>query len=147
MRSIVGQKDIFLSYAHINIHFARRIKVGINSLWLNEIYVIRRYPTHCLATPYAPRKSWMMQTILSGSMRLVSGLDTSGGTRLQMEFRYTSSFKCSLRMSEVTHVGIDISLAWRIKQNNLLKCLHATEESCSYYHITKPLLVYSTHRK
>ena len=51
----------------------------------------------------------MMQTILSGSMRLVSGLDTSGGTRLQMEFRYTSSFKCSLRMSEVTHVGIDIS--------------------------------------
>jgi len=30
MRSIVGRKDVFLSYAHINIHFAEQIKV----LWL-----------------------------------------------------------------------------------------------------------------
>ena len=28
MRAIVGQKDVFLSYSHININFARRIKVG-----------------------------------------------------------------------------------------------------------------------
>ena len=27
MRSIVGHKDVFLSYAHININFARRLKV------------------------------------------------------------------------------------------------------------------------
>ena len=28
MRSIVGRKDVFLSYAHINIEFALQIKVG-----------------------------------------------------------------------------------------------------------------------
>ncbi len=28
MRSMVGKKDIFLSYAHIDIKFARNIKVG-----------------------------------------------------------------------------------------------------------------------
>ena len=27
MQSIVGHKDVFLSYAHININFARKIKV------------------------------------------------------------------------------------------------------------------------
>ena len=27
MRSIVGHKDVFLSYAHISINFARKIKV------------------------------------------------------------------------------------------------------------------------
>ena len=27
MRSMVGRKDVFLSYAHINIQFAIRIKV------------------------------------------------------------------------------------------------------------------------
>ena len=33
MRSVVGQKDIFLSYAHVTINFARRIKVSMNSVW------------------------------------------------------------------------------------------------------------------
>ena len=27
MRSVVGRKDVFLSYAHINIQFAKKIKV------------------------------------------------------------------------------------------------------------------------
>ena len=27
MRSVVGKKDVFLSYAHINVAFAQRIKV------------------------------------------------------------------------------------------------------------------------
>ena len=31
MRSIVGRKDIFLSYAHINIKFGREIKVSIRA--------------------------------------------------------------------------------------------------------------------
>ena len=32
MRSIVGQKDIFLSYAHVTINFAKRIKVELCSV-------------------------------------------------------------------------------------------------------------------
>lgn len=40
MRSIVGHKDIFLSYAHININFARRLKFLLNeanyTVWIDE---------------------------------------------------------------------------------------------------------------
>ncbi|XP_065911545.1 uncharacterized protein [Dysidea avara] len=40
MRSVVGRKDIFLSYAHMNIEFSRKIKAALNeagySVWIDE---------------------------------------------------------------------------------------------------------------
>ncbi|KAL5470853.1 hypothetical protein EMCRGX_G028891 [Ephydatia muelleri] len=40
MRHIVGSKDIFLSYAHINIQFARKLKIALNdalyTVWIDE---------------------------------------------------------------------------------------------------------------
>ena len=35
MRSMVGRKDVFLSYAHINIQFALRIKVTMGQCSIN----------------------------------------------------------------------------------------------------------------
>ena len=37
-RSVVGRKDVFLSYAHININFARRLKVRVHSPLNSEPY-------------------------------------------------------------------------------------------------------------
>ena len=34
MRSVLQRKDIFLSYAHMNIEFARRIKVSLLDMWV-----------------------------------------------------------------------------------------------------------------
>ena len=48
MQSIVGHKDVFLSYAHININFARKIKVfsacgeGYTTFY-DKIYFYRLY--------------------------------------------------------------------------------------------------------
>ena len=40
------------------------------------------------------RKSWLPRITQCGLMKLVSGLDTSGGMRLQMEFRYIHWMLC-----------------------------------------------------
>ena len=42
MRSMVGRKDVFLSYAHIHVKFAQRIKVGYTLYRVIEIWSSQR---------------------------------------------------------------------------------------------------------
>ena len=52
MRSVVGKKDVFLSYAHINVAFAQRIKVIVPHPSVPSYYVLffgEMYATRALS--------------------------------------------------------------------------------------------------
>ena len=118
LRKQRGKKDVFLSYPHIGIKFARRIKAScIIFTWRHSLATSLH---NSISAPfdgklyiiYVYRKPWTVKTTQSGLTRPESELGKNGEMKLLRALRYCVLYHwptCMCHLSLVTHVSAGLS--------------------------------------